>query len=161
MYINVSNPNAVNEFNQKSKKGYWIILYYANWCPHCQTMKPEWNKFSETLKTNKSVNVAEVESEFMEAIGPEHKANVQGFPTIVGCREGKKIADYTGPRTSQDMIKFANDNNKTNHINNLLRNTMRKIKTKSKTNSKKIKKNTKKITKKITKKSKKKTNKKK
>ncbi len=147
MYINVSNPNAVNEFNQKFKKGYWIILYYANWCPHCQTMKPEWNKFSETLKNNKSVNVAEVESEFMDSIGPEHKANVQGFPTIIGCREGKKIADYNGPRTSNDMIKFANDNNKTNHINNLLRKTMRKIKankisktkrkTKTKTNGKK------------------------
>jgi thiol-disulfide isomerase/thioredoxin len=136
MYINVSNPNAASEFNQKSKKGYWIILYYANWCPHCQTMKPEWNKFSETVKNNKSVNVAEVESEFMDAIGPEHKANVQGFPTIVGCREGKKIADYTGPRTSDDMIKFTNDNNKTNHINNLLRKTMRKIKIKSKTKSK-------------------------
>ncbi len=141
MYINVSNPNAVSEFNQKFKKGYWIILYYANWCPHCQTMKPEWNKFSNQLKNNKAVNVAEVESEFMDAIGPEHKANVQGFPTIVGCREGKKIADYTGPRTSQDMVKFANDNNKTNHINNLLRlrNSLKKTKTRAKKTVKKSK----------------------
>ena len=49
----------------------------------------------------------------MNAIDPEHKSNVQGFPTIIGCRQGKKIADFNGPRTSQDMIKFANDNNKT------------------------------------------------
>jgi thiol-disulfide isomerase/thioredoxin len=138
MYINVSNPNAATEFNQKSKKGYWIILYYANWCPHCQTMKPEWNKFTDKLKNNKSVNVAEVESEFMDSISPEHKNNMQGYPTIVGCNQGKKIADYNGPRTSDDMIKFANSNNKTNSINNLLRNVIKKSKsTKKKTSTKK------------------------
>ena len=102
-------------------------------------MKPEWNKFSDKYKQSKDVNVAEVESEFMDAIGPEHKGNVQGFPTIVGCRQGKKIADYKGERTSEDMIKFANQNNKSNHINNLLRKVL-KIKTmKKKTTTKKSK----------------------
>jgi thiol-disulfide isomerase/thioredoxin len=135
MFINVTNAQKANEFNTKTKKGYWIILYYANWCPHCQTMKPEWNKFTEKFKNDKSVNVAEVESEFMDTISPENKANVQGFPTIIGCNQGKKIADYNGPRTSDDMIKFANDNNKTNRINNLLRNVI--AKSKKKTASKK------------------------
>ena len=26
-----------------------IVLIYANWCPHCQSMKPQWNKLKNQL----------------------------------------------------------------------------------------------------------------
>ncbi len=145
MYIRVVDQKSADNFNTSVKKGYWVILYYANWCPHCQVMKPEWNKLSEKLKQDKSINVADVESEFMDKIDPEHKQNVQGFPSIVSCSQGKKIADFTGSRTYEEMNKFANDNNtskstpRNNNINNLLRKITKKTKT---TKSKKTKKTT-------------------
>jgi thiol-disulfide isomerase/thioredoxin len=145
MYIKVVDQKSADNFNTSVKKGYWVVLYYANWCPHCQVMKPEWNKLSEKFKQDKSINVADVESEFMDKIDQEHKQNVQGFPSIVSCNQGKKIADFTGSRTYEEMNKFANDNNtsKPTPINNNINNLLRKI-TKSKksktTRSRKMKK---------------------
>ena len=26
-----------------------VVLIHANWCPHCQTMKPEWNEMKNKL----------------------------------------------------------------------------------------------------------------
>lgn len=147
MYIRVVDQKSASDFNTQLKKGYWVVLYYANWCPHCQTMKPEWNKLSEKFKNSKQINIADVESEFMDKIDHEHKQNVQGFPTIVSCSQGKKIADFSGSRTYEEMNKFANDNNtvssnKSNNINNLLRKTLKKMKT-NKSKGKKLMKKTK------------------
>jgi hypothetical protein len=109
MYIKVDNQQSVEDFKSNTIKGKWIILYYASWCPHCQTMKPEWEKFANKYSSNNSdVNVADVESEFLEKVGPEHKSNVVGFPTIVSCKNGRKITDFNGPRTSDEIDKFAN-----------------------------------------------------
>jgi thiol-disulfide isomerase/thioredoxin len=166
MYIKVDNQQSVEDFKNQTKKGYWIILYYASWCPHCQTMKPEWEKFATKYSSEKvgsnNVNVADVESEFLENVGSEHKQNVAGFPTIVSCKNGRKISDFNGPRTSNEIDKFANtvtpssgdsvplnmNNSNNNRIqrNNTqaLLNTILKVgkpvkKTKSKTKSKKVK----------------------
>jgi len=145
MYIKVIDQKSADDFNTQLKKGYWVVLYYANWCPHCQTMKPDWNKLSDKFKNNKQINIADVESEFMDKIDQEHKQNVQGFPTIISCSKGKKIADFNGSRTYEEMNKFANDNNtskqtpRNNNINNLLRKIIKTKKTK-KTKTKKTKK---------------------
>jgi thioredoxin-like negative regulator of GroEL len=108
MYIKVDNQQSVENFKSNTKKGYWIILYYASWCPHCQTMKPEWEKFANKYSSEKDINVADVESEFLDHVGSEHKQNVAGFPTIVSCKNGRKISDFNGPRTSDEIDKFAN-----------------------------------------------------
>ena len=31
-----------------------VILYYAEWCGHCQRFKPEWAKLKEELEKRKS-----------------------------------------------------------------------------------------------------------
>jgi thiol-disulfide isomerase/thioredoxin len=147
MYINVQNAGTAQEFSDKSKKGYWIILYYANWCPHCQMMKPEWQKFAEKYRTNNKVNVAEVESEFLNNLGEEHKQRIQGYPTVSCAKNGKVIANHEGPRTTDAFNDFANSNvvvynNAHNNINNVLR-KHKKTKKKSK-KTKGLKKKTKK-----------------
>lgn len=137
MFIKVSDLQSANKFKSETQKGYWIILYYANWCPHCQSMKPDWQKFADKYNSPSSnINVAEVESEFLDMTGPEHKSNVEGFPTIVSCNKGNKTAHFSGPRTTQDIDSFANDNFKgvkgSSNLNKLLRNNKKSKKTKSK-----------------------------
>ncbi len=149
MIIKVSSPQTVNDFNTHTKKGYWIVLYYADWCHHCQMMKPEWNKFVDKMKSNKDINVAEIESQYLKQVDPSHQNNVRGFPSIISCNNGKKITDFSGSRTSQEITSFANNNvvkNNTNKINNVLRKAMKKLtkkskKTKRSTKMKKTKKN--------------------
>ncbi len=130
MYINVINPESVEQFKTQTQKGYWVILYYADWCPHCNSMKPEWLKFATKYRNNPSINVADVESNFLSHIGEQHKQNVQGFPTIVSCMKGRKINDFTGERTSSAIDSFANSTYKQNkpstNINKLLRNNIKR-----------------------------------
>ena len=144
MFIKVSDLQSANTFKSETQKGYWIILYYANWCPHCQSMKPDWQRFSDKYKSPSSnINVAEVESEYLGMTGEQHKKNVEGFPTIISCNRGNKTANFAGPRTTEDIDKFANDNFKgvkgSSNLNKLLRNNKKAKKSKTK-KTKKVKK---------------------
>lgn len=110
MYINVQSAGTAEEFKQKSRKGYWVILYYANWCPHCQMMKPEWKRFADKHDKDQRVNVAEVESQYLDQVGEEHKGRVQGYPTVMCAKDGKALSNHDGPRTADSFNDFANSN---------------------------------------------------
>ncbi len=124
MYIKVDNQQSVEDFKANTKKGVWVILYYASWCPHCQSMKPEWEKFASKYSSQNDINVADIESEFLDKAGPEHKQNVVGFPTIVSCKNGKKVLDFNGPRTSDEIDKFANSTSSPSLNSNLIANNV-------------------------------------
>ncbi len=149
MFIKVSDPTSAEQFTNETRKGYWIVLYYAEWCPHCQIMKPEWQKFAEKYANDSSINVAELESEQMNSVGSEHRENVEGFPTIVCMNKGKPISKFDGPRNSDNIDSFAKQyyssikgvKKASTNINSLLRKASKKTKkAKKTTKAKKVKK---------------------
>lgn len=60
-----------------------LTMYYADWCPHCKAIMPEFHRLM---------------ADFPEARAVEEKHNneyrVQGYPTFVS-----NGAEYKGPRT--------------------------------------------------------------
>jgi thiol-disulfide isomerase/thioredoxin len=48
-----------------------VVLVWATWCPHCVSMKSEWNKFKKTVHPN--INVVEIESNNLEKLKQEDK----------------------------------------------------------------------------------------
>ena len=110
MYINVETTNDALNLSNLLKDGDWMILYYADWCGHCQTMKPEWNKVVKKMKTNNNVNIAEVESKHIDNL--VNKPTIQGFPTIKMYNSGKEIANFEDERVADKMEKFAMSNSK-------------------------------------------------
>lgn len=87
-----------------------FVMYYANWCPHCQTVKPDWQDFSKNgyVSVNgKNVKVSMVEeSEKDKMAGKE----VKGFPTFLfSTTEGQSI-EYSGPRTKDSWFDFLAQN---------------------------------------------------
>jgi thiol-disulfide isomerase/thioredoxin len=94
---------------------------YANWCPHCVALEPEWNKMKEILKNHKTaknskVNFIEIEQSQMEEKIPEVNEVIlkdsaeklsgdKGFPTIF-CIYGKKINYYNGIRDANNMTEW-------------------------------------------------------
>jgi len=77
-----------------------FVLYYADWCPHCKTVKPAFKEFSGsgTLDVKgKKVGCSMVESSSMT---PEDKKNVKGFPTILLKRASGATEEYDGPRNA-------------------------------------------------------------
>lgn len=81
-----------------------LTMYYADWCGHCQTAKPEFAKLGATQTiAGKQVLVKMVnpETEPDAAKGKE----IRGFPTIL-LSMGSNSVEYSGQRTAPAMIEF-------------------------------------------------------
>jgi len=84
-----------------------LVLFYADWCGHCQKFMPEWDEEItpalkplgvQPIRVNVGGNTAEE-----EALKNEY--NVKGFPTIVFIKNGAPV-EYDGPRTKEEIKKF-------------------------------------------------------
>lgn len=82
-----------------------FVMYYADWCPHCQTAKPELEK----LGTKQTIGGTTVQIQKMEEkdIPEAVKPNIRGYPTIQLLNpDGSVKADYEGERTAAGFLEF-------------------------------------------------------
>lgn len=93
--------------NLKSKRC-TFVLYYADWCGHCQITKPEWIKFADTAQF---IHVAAVDSDAQENLlakmNKNGKIKFKGFPTIIMYCDGKPIEEFNDKRTAAILLKSA------------------------------------------------------
>jgi thiol-disulfide isomerase/thioredoxin len=109
MNIKVNSSNDALNLSKLLKDGNWMVLYYAEWCGHCKTMKPEWKKAVDNVSNNKdTINVAEIESSHIGNLS--EPPNVDGYPTIKMYNNGKEVAKFEDERISDKIEKFAIDN---------------------------------------------------
>lgn len=108
MYIRVVSVQKLKILETKMKKGDWVINYHANYCGHCQQMKPEWERFVTKMKNNRNVNVADIES----AMIPKMKTqpNIMGYPTIKFYHNNKDVAEHNGDRSCNGFEQFTKQN---------------------------------------------------
>lgn len=98
---------------QSPKKDEAVVLVYANWCPHCQTMKPEWNELKNKLGSvietieiedsdfDKDLKMMDIENNKLN----NERIEIIGYPTLFKIRKGH--ADYYGgDRTASEMYKW-------------------------------------------------------
>ena len=97
-----SDNNDLDKFNNNNKNGTWLVWYHADWCGHCKRMAENWDDLKNNLG-NKH-NTAKVQDEVINKLN--YEAQVQGFPTIELRRNGEKIAEYNGDRSTKDLEKF-------------------------------------------------------
>ena len=99
-----------------SGETYTLMLFFANWCPHCTAAKPEW----ETTKSQyagKSINghqVNFVEYDCTEP-GPDvenimDKYKVESFPTIILVSPTGTITQMNNKPTNASIVNFLNAN---------------------------------------------------
>ena len=67
---------------------------------------PEWQRFVKLNANNKKVKIETVEKD--DAPELIQKYNVQGFPTIIAINDGKKVKEFDGERTVDDLQRFTN-----------------------------------------------------
>jgi thiol-disulfide isomerase/thioredoxin len=83
-----------------------FTLYYADWCPHCKTVKPVFKDFmgDGVLNVNgSSVKVRMVEEkQIQKGVDPE----VQGYPSLLYSDSAGKIVEFQGPRTADGFLEF-------------------------------------------------------
>lgn len=86
-----------------------LTLFYADWCSHCQTMKPSWLSIKEALGEG-HVSAEQVDcTDLPDAATPMNKP-VRGFPTLVltTYRSGKAVKEdeYDGPRDAKSVLRW-------------------------------------------------------
>lgn len=83
-----------------------FIMYYADWCPHCQNVKPLFKDFMGTgvVKVNGlPVKVKMVEEkQIQKGVDPE----VRGYPSFLYSDAAGKTVEYDGPRTPDGFMEF-------------------------------------------------------
>jgi thiol-disulfide isomerase/thioredoxin len=86
-------------------KGTVFVLVYADWCPHCTSVKPIWMKLTKELNTKnrKIFELNENQTEiFKEFTG---KYPISGYPTIFYIKNGV-AEEYKGDREEKEIKKF-------------------------------------------------------
>ena len=106
-----------DELNLK-KDGKVIILYFANWCGHCNHLKPDYQKLADSAKGFSVVAVDADDNdgliEMIQSMGDNAEYDVRGFPTIVSYNNGKYFSTYGASndgkqfRSFEDMMEYAN-----------------------------------------------------
>ena len=90
-----------------------LMLFSANWCPHCKTAKPVWTELSTDYE-DKMINGYRIiftnvdcseESGEVERLMDKYK--VEGFPTIKLIKDGQ-VYDFDAKPTKTALEQFLN-----------------------------------------------------
>ena len=99
--------------NSDSNKQAEMILFYVDWCPHCKTAKPEWEKI-KTEYEDKQINGYNVifteyncTEETAEVEQLMNKYKIEGYPTIKLLKDNQ-IIEYDAKPTKSTMEQFLN-----------------------------------------------------
>ena len=111
MHLKVSSDKDAINLSKIINDGDWMVLYYAEWCGHCNEMKPEWKKvvsnFNNKKNNSNKINIAEIESKHIEKM--PNKPSIEGYPSIKMYNNGKEVADYEDvQRIASKIQEFAN-----------------------------------------------------
>ena len=81
---------TIEEAMQDDK--YAVVLFYADWCPHCQNFAPTFKKLSKDRKLKKRFNFVRINSEDPKSVPFMEEYEVKGFPSVylVNTKNGHK-----------------------------------------------------------------------
>jgi hypothetical protein len=106
--FNVDMGN-ISEVNSLVKSMPSIVRYHSKNCGHCLAMKDDWKKVESEVK-DKSTNMIliSIEPEILDKF--EGHNSIMGYPTILKLSLGEKEKEYEGDRTTEDILKFIDEN---------------------------------------------------
>ena len=98
----VKSTGDIEKLN--SKVDNVVVLYYADWCGHCKSLKDIWNSVVCNNIDDTSSAWCAVEQSNGEAI--MRNEGIQGFPTIRKYAKGNSV-DFEGDRNESSLLHFS------------------------------------------------------
>jgi thiol-disulfide isomerase/thioredoxin len=96
----------IEAFENQASNGPAFIMFYAPWCVHCRTTKPEFEKLKESYKG--SIKIIAINCDDDENKELVAQQQVKGFPTIRYYPSGLsgKYDEYNGDRTAEGFKEY-------------------------------------------------------
>jgi thiol-disulfide isomerase/thioredoxin len=103
-----------------NQKGEMYILMFADWCGHCQTYKPFWNKLRDM--SSRMIPLAAVQDAQKDNIKFLKEAPLDGYPTVIHVKEDgtMEAVDPTEMRDESGMKTRVSKDTKQKGIQQLL-----------------------------------------
>ena len=90
-----------------------FVFYFAPWCPHCTSVKPQWDEWKSSLENDTYVNSngLKILLESVDCTLPENTKvaedeQIQGFPTWKFHHSSGQKSDYNSSRDVAGFTKF-------------------------------------------------------
>ena len=107
-------PEQGKEFDKliNEKGNVSFVKFHQPTCHHCTEMKKAWEDLGKLLqdKCKDDISLIEVNGDALSESKSDVSKEIKGFPTIMILEDGKKKVEYSGDRTTEDMLKFMIDN---------------------------------------------------
>jgi thiol-disulfide isomerase/thioredoxin len=100
----IKKGGDVEAFNEEFPNHKMVIAgFFAAWCGHCKTFKPEWEKFTNEAKDSPLEGlVVTIPEEHMKDAKCD-QSNFKGFPTVRIFNTGH-FKDYEGKREAKALM---------------------------------------------------------
>jgi thiol-disulfide isomerase/thioredoxin len=93
-----------------NEKELYTIMFYADWCGHCQRAKPIYSKISNLVCCQSSTGAVDCEAQ-KQLVNDLNNLNIgfkiTGYPTFVQFKNGKFSRTYDAPSSDGTrLLKF-------------------------------------------------------
>ena len=99
------------EDDNHTHDGNCVVLIYADWCHHCQSMYPEWiNASDEMNKNTKVINIESNELPRYQEMLNTHRVRPSGYPTVYAyMNNDTDPVYYNGERNRESFIHWVKE----------------------------------------------------
>lgn len=95
-----------DNFNHGIEKGITFVKFFAPWCGHCKRLAPTWEDLAKKFVDNPQVHIVKVDCTLEVNKQLCNDEEVDGFPSVFLYKNGKKISEYNGNRSLEDLKEF-------------------------------------------------------
>jgi hypothetical protein len=97
-------PSNAKEFDEKMKTMSGVVLFHHPSCVHCIMLRPKWEMMKKKLKG--AGDIMEVNAGALENSNSPIKEHVQGFPMLIGVKNGDMKEKFADERSIENMLRF-------------------------------------------------------